>query len=68
MLELTQFTPRTMILSQASRLADRATVWVARQNDDSSFNRLTVDYGRPATVWSAQFADVHSQDVKIPVI
>ena len=57
-----------MILSQASRLSDRATVWVARQNDDSSFNRLTVDYGRPATVWSAQFADVHSQDVKIPVI
>jgi hypothetical protein len=53
-----------MILSQASRLADRQTVWIARKNNGESFNRLTVDYGRPATVWSAQFAEVHSGDVK----
>jgi hypothetical protein len=53
-----------MILSMASRLADRQTVWVARKNDDSSFNRLTTDYGRPAYIWAAQFADVHAGDVK----
>ncbi len=56
-----------MILSQASRLTDRQTVWVARKNDDSSFYRLTTDYGVPATVWAAQFADVHATNHACPV-
>jgi hypothetical protein len=55
-----------MILSQASRLTDRQTVWVARKNDDSPFYKLTTDYGVPATVWAAQFADVHAADVVTP--
>ena len=55
-----------MILSAASRLRDRQTVWVARRNDDSPFYKLTTDYGVPATVWAAQFADVHAADVKAP--
>ena len=55
-----------MILSAASRLRDRQMVWVARRNDDSPFYKLTTDYGVPATVWAAQFADVHAADVKAP--
>lgn len=55
-----------MILSAASRLRDRQTVWVARRNDDSPFYKLTTDYGVPATVWAAQFAEVHASDVKAP--
>ena len=55
-----------MILSQASRLSDRQTVWVARKNDDSPFYKLTTDYGVPATVWAAQFAEVCASDVKAP--
>jgi len=55
-----------MILSAASRLSDRQMVWVARKNNVESFNRLTTDYGVPATVWAAQFADVHAADVKAP--
>ena len=53
-----------MILSQACRLRDRQTVWVARKNDDTPFYKLTPDYGVPATVWAAQFAEVHADDVK----
>ena len=59
-----QFTPEPMILSQASRLRDRQTVWVARRNDDTPFYRLTTDYGVPATTWAAQFAEVHASDVR----
>jgi hypothetical protein len=55
-----------MILSQASRLTDRQTVWVARKNDDTPFYKLTTDYGVPATVIAAQFAEVHAADVKTP--
>ena len=55
-----------MILSQASRLSDRQTVWVARRNDDTPFYRLTTDYGVPATVIAAQFAEVHASDVVAP--
>lgn len=55
-----------MILAQASRLTDRQTVWVARKNDDSPFYRLTTDYGVPATVIAAQFADVFAADVAAP--
>ena len=51
-----------MILSQASRLRDRQTVWVARKNNDESFYRLSTDYGVPATVWAAQFAEVHHDE------
>ena len=63
-LDYPQFTTHPMILSQASRLTDRQTVWVARKNDDSPFYKLTTDYGVPATVWAAQFADIHADDVK----
>lgn len=52
-----------MILSQASRLSDRAAIWVARKNDDSSFTRIPPASGVPATVWAAQFAEVHADDV-----
>jgi hypothetical protein len=52
-----------MILSQASRIHDRQTVWVARKNNDESFNRLTTNYGAAATTWSAQFAEAHANDV-----
>ena len=55
-----------MILSQASRLTDRQTVWVGRKNDDTPFNKLTTDYGVPATVIAAQFADVFASDVASP--
>lgn len=55
-----------MILTQASRISDRQTVWVARKNNGESFNRITTDYGVPATVIAAQFADVHADDVKTP--
>ena len=57
-----------MILSQASRLSDRATVWVARKNDDSTFNPLTTDYGVPATALAAQFADAFSNEAGSPII
>jgi hypothetical protein len=53
-----------MILSQASRLSDRQTVWVARKNNGESFNRLTTDYGHPAYIWAAQFAEAHRTDVR----
>jgi hypothetical protein len=55
-----------MILSAASRLSDRQMVWVARKNNDESFTRLSTDYGVPATVWAAQFAEIHADDVKAP--
>ena len=57
-----------MILSQASRISDRATVWVARKNDDSKFNLLTTDYGVAATAIAAQFADAFSNEVRSPII
>lgn len=55
-----------MILSQASRLIDHQTVWVARKNNGESFNRISTDYGVPAVTWAAQFSDVHAEDVKTP--
>ena len=53
-----------MILSAASRLSDRSTVWVARKNDDTPFNRISTEWGIPAYVYAAQFAEVHADDVK----
>ena len=53
-----------MILSAASRLSDRLTVWVARKNNEESFNRITCPMGHSATVWAAQFADVYADDVR----
>jgi hypothetical protein len=53
-----------MILSQASRLSDRQTVWVARRNDGTAFNAITTDWGLPAHVWAAQFEDTYAADVK----
>jgi len=58
--------PEPMILSQATRLTDRQTVWVARKNDDTPFYKLTTDYGVPATVIAGQFADVFASDVAAP--
>ena len=55
-----------MILAQASRLSDRAHVWVARKNDDSSFTRITCPSGHPAWVWAAQFAEQYEDDVVLP--
>lgn len=56
-----------MRLSPASRLRDRQTVWVAYRNDGSKFYNLTTDYGVPATVFAAQFAEVHATTHRCPV-
>ena len=53
-----------MILSQASRLSDRQTVWVARKNNGESFTKITDPTGHPATVWAAQFAETFASDVR----
>ena len=56
-----------MILSQASRLSDRQTVWVSYRNDGSAWNEcpdLVYPVGIPATVIAAQFAEVHRSDVR----
>jgi hypothetical protein len=55
-----------MILSQATRLRDRQTVWVAYRNDGSKFNAITDPVGHPATIWAAQFAEAHADDVVTP--
>lgn len=51
-----------MRLSPASRLTDRQTVWVGYRNDGSKFYNLSTDYGVPATVIAAQFAEVFAGD------
>jgi hypothetical protein len=56
-----------VILSAASRLSDRQTVWVARQSDDTPFNRTTTEWGIPAHVYAAQFAEVHSTVHRCPI-
>ena len=56
-----------MILSQASRLSDRQTVWVSYRNDGSAWNEcpdLVYPVGIPATVIAAQFSEVHRSDVR----
>ena len=53
-----------MRFSPASRLTDRQTVWVGYRNDGSKFYNLSTDYGVPATVIAAQFAEVFEQDVR----
>ena len=65
MVGFSQFTstPDPMRLSPATRLRDRQTVWVAYRNDGSNFNACTDPVGHPATIWSAQFAEAHAQDV-----
>lgn len=55
-----------MRLSPATRLTDRQTVWVAYRNDGSKFNAITDPVGHPATVFAAQFAEVHAADV-VPI-
>ena len=58
-----------MRLSPATRLADRQTVWVAYRNDGSAWNQnpsMVYPVGIPATVWAAQFSEVHASDVKTP--
>ena len=52
-----------MRLSPASRLSTRSLEWVAYRNDGSNFNAITAPVGHPATIWSAQFAEVHAADV-----
>ena len=54
-----------MRFSPASRLTDRQTLWVAYRNDGTSFNVINDPVGRPATVWSAHFAEVFERDVTI---
>jgi hypothetical protein len=51
-----------MILAQASRLSDRAHVWVSRKNNDESFTRLSCPSGHPAWAWAAQFAEQFHDD------
>jgi hypothetical protein len=51
-----------MILSAACRLTDRQTVWVARQNDDTPFHRITTEWGIPAHAYAAQFAEVYAHE------
>jgi len=53
-----------MRLSPATRLSDRQLVWVAYRNDGSNFNACTDPTGQPATVWAAQFAEAHRNDVR----
>jgi hypothetical protein len=53
-----------VILSAASRLSDRQTVWIARQSDDTPFNRTTTEWGIPAHVYAAQFAEVYAAEVR----
>lgn len=53
-----------MILSMASRLTDRQTVWVSRKNNDESFNRISTDYGVSAVTIASHWAEVHAGDVK----
>lgn len=57
-----------MRLSPATRLADRQTVWVAYRNDGSKFEKISDPVGIPATVWAAQFAEVHHDEAiaKLP--
>ena len=55
-----------MRLSPASRLSTRETVWVAYRNDGSNFNAISAPTGHPATIWAAQFAEVHASDVMTP--
>jgi len=55
-----------MRLSPATRLADRQTVWVSYRNDGSAWNEcpdMVYPSGVPATVWAAQFADAHHDEV-----
>jgi hypothetical protein len=52
-----------MRLSPATRLRDRQTVWVAYRNDGSAFNAITDPVGHPATIWAAQFAEAHADEV-----
>ena len=54
-----------MILTQASRLSDRATVWVSYRNDGTAWNEcpdLVYPSGIPTSVWAAQFAEVHHDE------
>jgi len=53
-----------MRFSPATRLTDRQTVWVGYRNDGSKFYNLSTDYGVPATVIAAQFAEVFTGDVQ----
>jgi hypothetical protein len=53
-----------MRLSPASRLSTRSLEWVAYRNDGTNYNRLTPPTGHAATIWSAQFAEVHAADVR----
>jgi hypothetical protein len=55
-----------MRLSPASRLSTRELVWVAYRNDGSNFNAISAPTGYPATIWAAQFAEVHASDVLTP--
>jgi hypothetical protein len=55
-----------MRLSPATRLADRQMVWVSYRNDGSAWNECTdlvYPSGVPATVWAAQFAEAHADEV-----
>ena len=51
-----------MRLSPATRLKDRQTVWVSYRNDGSKFEKISDPVGIPATVWAAQFAEVHHDE------
>lgn len=56
-----------MRLSPASRLSDRQTVWVSYRNDGTAWNQnpsMVYPSGIPATVWAAQFAEAHANDVR----
>ena len=58
-----------MRLSPATRLKDRQTVWVSYRNDGTAWNQnpaMVYPSGVPATVWAAQFAEAHADDVLTP--
>lgn len=53
-----------MILSPATRLKDRQTVWVARHNDGTPFYQVSTDWGVSADSIAASFREAHAGDVR----
>jgi hypothetical protein len=57
-----------MILSQASRITDRQRVWVARNNDDSTFGTIASRWGCKSWVLAGAWGKRYKEEAiaKIP--
>ena len=44
--------------------SDRQTIWVAYRNDGTSFNKITPPWGTTASMWAAQFAEIHADEAQ----